>query len=111
MFGGAGINALKLTYICANGTPEDSPQQMLRSIEMLRKERVDIHLGNHPGNNHTLEKREKQLQEGGNPFIDGESWGNFLDELQKKAESIIADNEALVREMDLLLGEESQSAR
>jgi metallo-beta-lactamase class B len=102
LFGGAGINALTLPYIYKNGYPENLPQKMLKSIDIVRKESVDIHLGNHPGNNRTLEKREKQLKEGGNPFIDKSSWGDFLDSLEKKVHNIICENEKLDEEFNSL---------
>ena len=100
LFGGAGINALKLTNMCYNEAPADCPQQMLRSIDMIYNEPVTVHLGNHPGNNCTLQKREQQLKEGGNPFIDETSWHTFLDSLKKSVEKVIADNEKLSKELD-----------
>ena len=100
LFGGAGTNALSLPYMCKNGYTEDLPQKMLKSIDAMRCERVEVHLGNHPGNNKTLEKRGRMLAEGGNPFIDGgESWRGFLDSLEKKVREVIADNERLEAEM------------
>jgi len=99
MYGGAGVNAITLPYICHNNSPKDSPQQMLASIEKVRGEQVTIHLGNHPYNNHTLEKREKQLREGGNPFISPDSWNDFLDELKAKIERITAENEIMEQEI------------
>ncbi len=98
-FGGAGINALTLPYLCRNEFPEDTPWQMLNSIERLLKEPVVVHLGNHPGNNCTLEKREKQLRDGGNPFIDPDSWCTFLTELKTKVENIIRNNDELDKKM------------
>ena len=98
LFGGAGTNALALPYILKNGYTEDLPLKMLESIELLRKEKVDIHLGNHPGNNRTLEKREKQLKDGGNPFIDESSWIEFLDSLESKVRTTILDNSKLDKE-------------
>lgn len=98
LFGGAGTNTLTLPYILKNGYPEDLPLKMLESIELLRKEKVDIHLGNHPGNNRTLEKREKQLKDGGNPFIDESSWIEFLDSLESKVRTTILDNSKLDEE-------------
>jgi hypothetical protein len=95
LYGGAGINALKLPYICYNEDPEDCPQQMLQSIEKIRNEKVVVHLGNHPYNNRTLEKREQQIQEGGNPFIAPNSWQDFLNDLEEKVKKVIQDNEAL----------------
>ncbi len=95
LFGGVGVNAITLPYMIKNGYAEDLPQKMLSSIEFLRGETVDVHLGNHPGDNKTLEKREKQLSEGGNPFIDQRSWGEFLDSLEKKVHGKIIDNQKL----------------
>ena len=106
LMGGAGTNAMTLPYIYKNGYTEDLPKKMLSSIELLRGETVDIHLGNHPGNNHTLEKRQKQLEEGGNPFIDSESWVNFLNSLEKKTNNIILDNEKLNEEIDALIAQQ-----
>ena len=99
LYGGAGVNALTLPYICYNEEPEECPQQMLQSIQKIWDEEVVIHLGNHPGNNRTLEKRKQQIEEGGNPFIDASSWHAFLSELKNKVEKIIIKNEALKQEM------------
>ena len=98
LFGGAGTNALTLPYILKGGYTEDLPLKMLESIELLRKEKVDIHLGNHPGNNRTLEKREKQVKDGGNPFIDESSWIEFLDSLESEVRTIILNNKKLDEE-------------
>ena len=87
LLGGAGVNALTLPYIYYNERTEDPTQQMLRSIEKIWNEPVVVHLGNHPGNNKTLQKREQQLKEGGNPFIAPDSWHTFLTELRKKVEN------------------------
>ena len=86
MFGGAGVNALTLPYLCYNDFPESSLIQMLQSIDKIWDEDVVIRLGNHPANNHTLEKRKKQIEEGGNPFIDSNSWHEFLNELRRSVE-------------------------
>ena len=102
LFGGAGTNALTLPYIYKKELPENLPEIMLNTIEKLRGERVDIHLGNHPGNNSTFDKRERQLSEGGNPFIDSESWNTFLDKLEKTTKKIAEDNENLSREIDAI---------
>jgi len=102
LFGGAGTNALKLPYMCYFNTPLDCPEQMLKSIEKLRKETVNIHLGNHPGNNQTLEKRQRQIDEGGNPFIDNNSWENFLNSIEERTKSIISNNDKLIAEMEQL---------
>lgn len=100
MLGGAGTNALTLPYICCNKRIEDPTQQMLRSIEKIWDEPVVVHLGNHPSNNKTLQKREKQLKEGGNPFVAPQSWHDFLEELRMRVEKIIIENENLEKEIN-----------
>lgn len=99
MFGGAGTNAITLPYIFHNNSPADSPRIMLDSLEKVRGEKVDIQLGNHPYNNHTIEKREKQLGEGGNPFIAPNDWQEFLNSTKKKIEKAIESNKAMELEM------------
>ena len=73
---------------------------MLRTIEKIWDEPVTVHLGNHPGNNKTLQKRKKQLEEGGNPFIDPDSWKTFLTDLKESVEQIIIDNEAMKKKLE-----------
>ena len=102
MYGGAGVNAITLPYIHYNEAPKDSAQQMLSSIETVYNEPVAVHLGNHPNNNHTLEKRERQIKEGGNPFIDPNSWQNFLDALKVRVRKTISNNEELEKSLSLL---------
>ena len=99
LFGGAGVNAVSLPYICRNGSPADSAEQMLASLEKIWDEPIVVHLGNHPYNNHTLEKRQKQLEEGGNPFVAPDSWHAFLSDLKAKIKTVMANNEALEAQM------------
>lgn len=102
LFGGVGMNTLGLAAILGYGYPKDMPERMLATIEMLRGETVDIHLGNHPGDNRVLKKRETQLAEGGNPFIEKESWHRLLDALEARVHSVIEKNEQLSEELEAL---------
>lgn len=95
LFGGAGVNALTLPYQAYNEDAPDPTQDMLESIRRIWDEPVIIHLGNHPNNNRTLQKREQQLAEGGNPFIAPDSWHTFLQALQESTLKKRADNAAL----------------
>lgn len=105
LFGGVGTNALTTPYMIKNGYDEDLPEKMLSSIDILKKERVDIHLGNHPSNNKTLEKRESQILDGGNPFVNENSWGEFLCSLEKRVHKVISDNAKLNEEFHSKFGE------
>ncbi len=102
MFGGAGVNALSLPYMFCNESGYDCPRQMLASIEKVWDEPVVVHIGNHPYNSKTMEKRAQQLAEGGNPFVAPDSWHSFLSELKGKVEKVMADNEQLEKEMEAL---------
>ena len=99
-FGGAGRSALQLEHITHCECPLDLPRQMLKTLEMLEKEPVEVQLGNHPKNSSTFEKRERQLREGGNPFVDGTTWPAFLEETRRKTLEEIQRNEKLERELD-----------
>lgn len=96
MFGGAGINATTLPYLVNDERSFDAAEQMLNSIEKLKKEPVIVHIGNHPQNNGTFSKREKQLKEGGNPFVAPESWINMLNGLEIAVKDISKENKELI---------------
>lgn len=99
MFGGAGLSAIMAPAIVALNRRRDCAHQMLSSVEKLLEEPVVVHLGNHPQNNATLEKRNRQLKEGGNPFIAPDSWRKFLTAQKTKVERIIADNEEIKKQL------------
>lgn len=89
LVGGVGIYAVTRPFREHFGLRDSLPREMLAALRALREEHVDIHLGNHAENNDTLGKREKQLKEGGNPFVDAAAWPAFLDGLMPKIEAII----------------------
>ena len=79
MFGGAGINQIKIKFLKQYGLSYFQRAQYLQSLARLRKEPVDIFLGNHSWNNKTPEKYQLSLTSNENPFIDSTGWGEFLD--------------------------------
>ena len=95
-FGGAGVDALRIQYALHYELPLDMAQRMVASLERIQDEPVAVHLGNHPYNSHTLEKRERQLSEGGNPFVDPSSWKEFVENIRQKSLRIIEENTELV---------------
>ena len=102
-FGGAGINALKLPYMLHYELPLDMPQKMVASLDRIKDEPVAVHLGNHPYNSKTLQKRERQLKEGGNPFVDTTTWPALMADIRQKSLNIIEDNKALAQEHQIEL--------
>ena len=97
-YGGAGVAALKLPYALHHQLPLDMAQRMVASLDRVKDEPVAVHLGNHPYNNHTLEKRERQLKEGGNPFVDTSSWPEFVADIRQKSLKIMEENAELARQ-------------
>lgn len=79
LFGGGGLGSLRRPVLARLGLPESLREDMLSSLEKVRGQHVDIMLGNHPGNNDTLGRRRRQLEQGGNHFVDPSAWGRFLD--------------------------------
>lgn len=85
MFGGAGANTLVPGELYYEGNRED----YRTSINRLRKEKVDIFIGNHVWNNDTEEKGKILLETGENKFIDDKLWGEFLDFCERRLVKII----------------------
>ena len=102
-FGGAGVSAMRLHSMLHYELPLDMPQRMLSSLDKIKDEPVEVHLGNHPYNSHTLEKRERQLKEGGNPFVDASTWPEFVADIRQKSLKIMVENEELAREHHIAL--------
>lgn len=90
--GGTGFLTVYKDYCRKFGLPEDKCQRMRHTIQKLMPQKVDIVLGNHPGQNCTLEKRAWMLEHPEkNPFINPEAWHIFLNTLEARR----ADFEAL----------------
>ena len=100
-FGGAGVNAIKLPYMLRNGLPLDMAHRMVASLDKIKDEPVAVHLGNHPYNSRTLEKRQRQLEEGGNPFVDTATWPDLMADIRKKSLKIIEDNKELAKQHNI----------
>lgn len=90
MFGGAGFNQLKKSYLDAHGLFYFQRCDYLRSIERLKNEHVDVFVGNHSWNNKTLEKSQVLRETGENLFIDSEAWVKFLNRCARKLREILA---------------------
>lgn len=90
MFGGAGVNQLKKSFLNEYKCSWLNRGLYFQSIERLKQEHVDIFLGNHSWNNHTKENYERMLVSDSNPFIDDTKWLPFLLKCEKKAHAVIA---------------------
>ena len=97
MFGGAGTNTLTREFLLTRGLSFTPRAQFLKSIERLKKERVELFLGNHVQNNRTEEKLARASHGEDNPFLAPEEWNAFLEERQQKLNQIMKLEETTVQ--------------
>lgn len=90
MFGGAGVNQVKIDYLKKRGLSYFQRAMYLESTARLKKEPVDIFLGNHSWNNKTREKYAQSLTSEENPFIDSTAWVPFLERCEGQLRDIMA---------------------
>ncbi|MBO5220874.1 MAG: MBL fold metallo-hydrolase [Clostridia bacterium] len=83
MFGGAGTNQLRKAWMNKYNCAYRLRNDFFHSLDRLRKEHVDVFVGNHVGQNKTEQKRELSLTQSENPFIDPTEWGKFLDKCER----------------------------
>lgn len=91
MFGGAGLNTMVPTKFDFDG----SRDAYFASLERLKKEHVDIFIGNHTWNNDTYGKYQKLASTGENDFIDSNLWTRFLEDYKKRLTKIIEDEKVV----------------
>ena len=91
MFGGAGTKQLGLDFLKKRGLDIGQRDRFLESIARLRNERVDVTVGNHSWQNHTLENSAVLLETGENRFIDRSVWTELLDGCERKMREMIAN--------------------
>lgn len=70
MFGGAGMNSMRKDFLEKYGLPLTCRNDFLNSLEKVKNEKVDILIGNHPGDVDTKGKFVRMKTEKDNPFID-----------------------------------------
>lgn len=81
MFGGSGVNQLKKDFMNGWRVPYLCRGLFFDSVERLLQRKVDVMIGNHSWQNHTLEKRDKMKNAKSNPFIDPSEWEAYLKRL------------------------------
>ena len=87
MFGGAGVNVMVNEKLKYDGCADD----FRNSLNRLRKEKVDVFIGNHVWNNDTFTKAKILKETGENKFIDDKIWNRFLDNREKELERILSN--------------------
>lgn len=87
MFGGAGAN----TMVPERFDYEGCREGYRNSLHRLKKEKVDVFIGNHVWNNDTFVKGKILMETGENKFIDSEIWQKFLDFCEKRLDEVISN--------------------
>ena len=91
MFGGAGTRQVKIDFLKKQGLSYFQRAKYLESTERLKKEHVDIFLGNHTWNNKTRDKYNESLVSETNPFIDSTAWVPFLERCQQQLRDMMEE--------------------
>ena len=77
MFGGGGFNSMAIAYLDKYGLPHSLRDDFLTSIDRVMDEVVEVHLGNHLGDNEHFDKLAR-LGDEDNPFVDTTTWKKLL---------------------------------
>lgn len=92
MFGGAGTNQLKKDFLDSRGCSWLNRGAFFSSIERLKREHVDIFVGNHTWNNRTRENYELMQVSDTNPFIDDAKWVPFLEKCERDLKEVMVQD-------------------
>ena len=74
LHGGMGMNTLSAAYLEKYDLPFSLRDDLIRSMERLKGEKVDIFLGNHVQQNHTLLKADELRNGNRYAFVDPNEW-------------------------------------
>lgn len=94
MHGGVGFNSMKMSFLREYGLSADCRMQFLEGLRRLKKEQVDVVVGNHLGTFNVEEKlrRREADPDGPNPFVDPDEWVRFLTSTEEKFLKMLSDD-------------------
>ena len=79
MFGGGGMNSMKLSFLDKYSLPHSLRDDFLVSLDKVYNERVDIIVGNHPGDSKIAEKYPLYKAGDKDIYVDSCAWKKRLD--------------------------------
>ncbi len=97
MFGGAGMNSLERDFLLSHDLPLSLRDDFLNGIERLRRERVDIHIGNHVRQNRMDEKLARRAAGEKYVFVDSDEWLDYLGRVRRTFDRMLATEAATER--------------
>jgi len=86
-FGGAGTAQVRKDFLDQCNCSYLNRGMFFESLSRLKKEHVDVFIGNHAPQNSTRENSEIMRETGVNPFIDDTKWLEFLEKVEASLES------------------------
>jgi metallo-beta-lactamase class B len=93
LFGGAGLNTLTGEFI-GKYHNDHSRGEFLNTLNLLENVPVDITLGNHTVQNHTIDKAKARVPApANNPFIDPAEWKRFILDVKEHYYAMLNDEE------------------
>lgn len=91
MHGGIGLNTLQKEYLERYRLGSQWREWYKTTLDRLEKERVDILLGNHPGQSATFEKYalKRENPNAPNPFVHPDEWRHFIANTRSNYQSFL----------------------
>ena len=87
--GGAGLNTLTAEYLDKMGLSYNLRIDYLDSMDKLKRETVDVFLGNHLSQNNTAEKYARLMSGESDAFVDPKGWCDFLESCKKNLHELM----------------------
>jgi len=85
------MNTLNREYLEKNNLSFDCQKQFTDGLHMLKKEHVDLVMGNHPHQNNTEEKLKKVMS--GISIVDPAEWERFLSLTEERLSELLRKEE------------------
>jgi metallo-beta-lactamase class B len=89
LYGGAGMITVWREHLARYALPQSLPEQFIGSLKKVADEPVELMLANHPRQGRMIEKRERQLKNGQNPFIDAAEWPAFIAQKEHEVQAFM----------------------
>lgn len=105
MFGGAGLNTLRGTFLTSHRVPYSNRDKFFASVNRLKREKVEIFLGNHVGNNETAGKLERVKNGETDAFLAPSEWLEFLENRELQLKKMIERERAMAETVEKILEE------
>lgn len=93
MFGGAGLNSMKIKFLESYGLPMSYREDFGVSLKKVWNEKVDIAIGNHIGDVDTKGKFERIKAGDSDAFVDASAWEKQLIFYKKRYDEMIESGE------------------